>query len=80
MVEKIVKETVREYDKEGKLVKETVKETTEKTERCSSPGITCPGWGNTAPVLTAQPSWQYTGTSIQTTLAYGVGPASNIAP
>lgn len=80
MVEKIVKETVREYDKEGKLVKETVKETTEKTERCSSPGITCPRWGDTSPVLTAQPSWQYTGTSIQTTLDVGVGSASNIAP
>lgn len=77
MVEKIVKETVREYDKEGKLVKETVKETTEKTERCSSPGITCPRWGDTSPVLTAQPSWQYTGTTTNTVLTAGTASVSS---
>lgn len=77
MVEKIVKETVREYDKEGKLVKETVKETTEKTEICSSPDITCPRWWDTSPVSTAPPSWQYTGTSTtKITPAVGVGSAS----
>jgi len=48
MTERTVKETVREYDKDGKLVKETVKETTEKTEEPSQ-----------SPVLTTTPYYPY---------------------
>lgn len=38
MIAKTIKETIREYDKEGNLIRETIKETTESDGKS---GLTC---------------------------------------